>query len=157
MNTDQFEDRLKALRPRLHRYCARMTGSAVDGEDIVQDALMKALAALPNAGVLDNPEGWLFRIAHNTALDFLRRRARGPMMLNDEALDMIAAPGSSDQDHEITATSLRTFMRLPTLQRSAVILKDVLGHSLEEVASITGASEAAAKSALQRHRRAFTR
>jgi RNA polymerase sigma-70 factor (ECF subfamily) len=43
-------------------------------------------------------------------------------------------------------------MRLPALQRSAVILKDVLGHSLEEVASITGASEAAAKSALQRGR-----
>ena len=114
-----------------------MAGTAVDGEDIVQDALMKALAAMPNAGVLDNPEGWLFRIAHNTALDFLRRRARGPMMLNDEALDMIAAPDLPDQDHDIAAMSLRTFMRLPALQRSAVILKDVLGHSLEEVASIT--------------------
>src|SRR5260370_616426 len=148
----EFERLVGEVRPKLHRYCARMAGTAVDGEDIVQDALMKALAALPNAGVLDNPEGWLFRIAHNTALDFLRRRARGPMMLNDEALDMIAAPGSSDQDHEITATSLRTFMRLPTLQRSAVILKDALGHSLEEVASITRASEATAKSARQRAR-----
>jgi RNA polymerase sigma-70 factor (ECF subfamily) len=149
---DQFEQLAGELRPKLHRYCARMTGSAVDGEDIVQDALIKALAAMPNVGVLDNAEGWLFRIAHNTALDFLRRRARGPMMRNDEALDMIAAPDSPDQDHEIAAMSLRTFMRLPALQRSAVILKDVLGHSLEEVASITGASEAAAKSALQRGR-----
>jgi RNA polymerase sigma-70 factor (ECF subfamily) len=129
-----------------------MTGSAVDGEDIVQDALIKALAALPNVGVIDNPEGWLFRIAHNTALDFLRRRARGPMMQNDEALDMIAAPDSPDHDHEAATMSLRIFMRLPSLQRSAVILKDVLDHSLEEVASITGASEAAAKSALQRGR-----
>ena len=129
-----------------------MTGSAVDGEDIVQDALIKALAALPNVGVLDNPEGWLFRIAHNTALDFLRRRARGPMMQNHEALDMIAAPDFPDQHYEVAAMSLRTFMRLPALQRSAVILKDVLGHSLEEVASITGASEGAAKSALQRGR-----
>src|SRR5277367_1763267 len=149
---DQFEQLAGELRPKLHRYCARMTGSAVDGEDIVQDALIKALAAMPNVGVLDNPEGWLFRIAHNTALDFLRRRARGPMMEHDEALDMIAAPDSPDQDHEAAAVSLRTFMRLPALQRSAVILKDVLGHSLEEVASITGASEAAAKSALQRGR-----
>jgi RNA polymerase sigma-70 factor (ECF subfamily) len=129
-----------------------MTGSAVDGEDIVQDALIKALAALPNAGVIDNSEGWLFRIAHNTALDFLRRRARDPMMQSDEALDMIPAPDSPDRDHEVAAMSLRTFMRLPALQRSTVILKDVLGHSLEEVASITGASEAAAKSALQRGR-----
>jgi len=149
---DQFEQLVGQVRPKLHRYCARMTGSAVDGEDIVQDALIKALAALPSVGVIDNPEGWLFRIAHNTALDFLRRRARGPMMQHDEALDMIAAPDSPDQDPEAATMSLRTFMRLPALQRSAVILKDVLGHSLQEVASISGASEAAAKSALQRGR-----
>jgi RNA polymerase sigma-70 factor (ECF subfamily) len=148
----KFERLVGELRPKLHRYCARMTGSAVDGEDIVQDALIKALAALPNVGVIDNPEGWLFRIAHNTALDFLRSRARGPLLLNDEALDMVATPESPDRNHEIAVISLRTFMRLPALQRSAVILKDVLGHSLEEVASITGASEAAAKSALQRGR-----
>jgi len=147
-----FERLVGELRPKLHRYCARMTGSAVDGEDIVQDALIKALAALSSVGVIDNPEGWLFRIAHNTALDFLRRRARGPAMEHDEAFEMIAAPDSPDQDHQATAVSLRTFMRLPAIQRSAVILKDVLGHSLEEVASITGASEAAAKSALQRGR-----
>lgn len=148
----ELERLVGELRPKLHRYCARMTGSAFDGEDIVQDALMKALAALPDVGVVDNPEGWLFRIAHNTALDFLRRRARGPTMQNSEALDRIATPDSPDRDHEIAAMSLRTFMRLPALQRSAVILKDVLDHSLEEVASITGASEAAAKSALQRGR-----
>ena len=148
----EFERLVGELRPKLHRYCARMTGSAVDGEDIVQDALMKALAALPNLGVIDNPQGWLFRISHNTALDFLRRRARGPIFQDDEALDMMAAPESRDQDHEVAAVSLRTFMRLPPLQRSAVILKDVLGHSLQEVASITGASEAATKSALQRGR-----
>src|SRR6202142_1626089 len=119
---DQFEQLVGELRPRLHRYCARMTGSVVDGEDIVQDAMIKAVAALPDIGVVDNPEGWLFRIAHNTALDFLRRRARGPAMQNEEALDMIAAPDASDQDHEVAAASLRTFMRLPALQRSAVIL-----------------------------------
>jgi len=149
---DQFEQLVGQVRAKLHRYCARMTGSAVDGEDIVQDTLMKALAALPNVGVVDNPGGWLFRIAHNTALDFLRRRARGPLMQPGEELERIAAPDTPDQDHEIATMSFSTFMRLPALQRSAVILKDVLGHSLEEVASITGASETAAKSALQRGR-----
>jgi RNA polymerase sigma-70 factor (ECF subfamily) len=149
---ERFERLAGELRPKLHRYCARMTGSAVDGEDIVQDALMKAFAALPSVGVVDNPEGWLFRIAHNTALDLLRRRARGPMMQDEENLDLIAASELPAHDDEAAAMSLRIFMRLPALQRSAVILKDVLGHSLEEVASITGASEAAAKSALQRGR-----
>jgi RNA polymerase sigma-70 factor (ECF subfamily) len=60
---DDFERLLGELRPKLHRYCARMTGSAVDGEDIVQDAMIKALAALPDTGSVSNAEGWLFRIA----------------------------------------------------------------------------------------------
>jgi RNA polymerase sigma-70 factor, ECF subfamily len=149
---DELERLLVDLRPRIHRYCARMTGSAVDGEDIVQDAMVKAFVALRDVGVVDNPESWLFRIAHNTALDFLRRRARVPAMQTEEALKMLAAPDSFEQNYEIAAVSLRTFMRLPALQRSAVILKDVLGHSLEEIASITGASEPATKSALQRGR-----
>jgi RNA polymerase sigma-70 factor, ECF subfamily len=149
---DDFERLLSEFRPKLHRYCARMTGSAVDAEDIVQDAMIKALTALPEVGVIGNPEGWLFRIAHNTALDFLRRRTRGPTMQNERTLDMIAASDSLDWNHEVAAMSLRTFMRLPALQRSAVILKDVLGHTIEEVASITGVSEPAAKSALQRGR-----
>ncbi len=59
---NELERLLGELRPKLHRYSARMTGSAVDGEDIVQDAMVKAFIALPNMGIVDNPEGWLFRI-----------------------------------------------------------------------------------------------
>src|SRR5579862_2067163 len=64
------------LRPRLHRYCARMVGSAFDGEDVVQEALAKAAEAFPSAGPIEQPESWLFRIAHNAALDAIRRRQR---------------------------------------------------------------------------------
>lgn len=146
----EFEAMLSAMRPTLHRYCARMTGSVVDGEDVVQDALLKALMARETVGPLANPEGWLFRIAHNTALDLLRRRQRIAPMGTEDDLAMVAAPDRPDPD--IAAASLRTFLRLPALQRSTVILKDVLGHSLEEISAITGATEAAAKSALQRGR-----
>jgi RNA polymerase sigma-70 factor (ECF subfamily) len=149
-HTRDFETMLTTMRPTLHRYCARMTGSTVDGEDVVQDAMLKALTARGSVGPLDNPEGWLFRIAHNAALDFLRRRQRTAQLGTEEELAMVAAPDKPDPD--IAATSLRTFLRLPALQRSTVILKDVLGHSLEEISAITGATEAAAKSALQRGR-----
>jgi RNA polymerase sigma-70 factor (ECF subfamily) len=145
-----FEELLSEMRPKLHRYCARMTGSVFDGEDAVQDALFKAVVARPSVGVLDNPEGWLFRIAHNAALDVLRRRARRTSMETDLGLEMIVA--SEGLDPNALTTSLRSFMRLPTLPRSTVILKDVLGYSLAEIAAITGASETAAKSALQRGR-----
>ena len=70
-----LEKTFTALRPKLHRYCARMTGSVIDGEDVVQEALAKAIEASASAASIENPEGWLFRIAHNTALDFMRRRA----------------------------------------------------------------------------------
>jgi RNA polymerase sigma factor (sigma-70 family) len=152
MNTDEFEDRLKALRPRLHRYCARMTGSAVNGEDVLQDALVKALHARAQGAEVDNLEGWLFRIAHNASLDFLRDRSRNRVVaLTDE---VEAAPIAEE---DIVAISFQTFLRLPELQRCAVILKDVLGHSVDEIASVAGCSPPAAKSALQRGRVALRR
>ena len=147
MSTDEFEDRLTALRPRLHRYCARMTGSTVDGEDVLQDTLVKALSARAEGARVDNLEGWLFRIAHNTSLDLLRRGSRNTVVPLTE--DFEAAPMP---EVDIVAVSFQTFLRLPELQRCAVILKDVLGHSIDEVASITDCTPAAAKSALQRGR-----
>jgi len=150
MSSDAFEDRLTALRPRLHRYCARMTGSTVDGEDVLQDSLVKALNARAEGARVDNLEGWLFRIAHNTSLDLLRRGARNTVVPLTE--DFEAAPMP---EADIVAVSFRTFLRLPELQRCAVILKDVLGHSIDEVASIADCTPAAAKSALQRGRAAL--
>ena len=149
MNSE-FEERLQALRPRLHRYCARMTGSAVNGEDVLQEALVKALQARSQGAQVDNLEGWLFRIAHNASLDFLRERSRTPVVPLTEDLEVAAMP-----EAEIVAIGFQTFLRLPELQRCAVILKDVLGHSVEEIASIAGCSPAAAKSGLQRGRAAL--
>jgi RNA polymerase sigma-70 factor (ECF subfamily) len=149
---DAFEQLLGRLRPKLHRYCARMTGSVIDGEDVVQEALLKALEAFTEAGTIVSPEGWLFRIAHNAALDFLRRRSRQEFHRSDEDPDMVVDPKSAADDHQTAATSLRTFMRLPAAQRSSVILMDVLGYSLEEIGGIIDASIPAVKAALHRGR-----
>ena len=150
MDMEEFEEHLKTLRPRLHRYCARMTGSAVSGEDVLQDTLLKALRARNQGVAVDNIEGWLFRIAHNTSLDFLRSRARNTVVPLTEDIEAAPLPGA-----DIVAIGFQTFLRLPELQRCAVILKDVLGHSVEEIADIADCSPAAAKSALQRGRGAL--
>jgi RNA polymerase sigma-70 factor, ECF subfamily len=141
---------LGELRPKLHRYCARMTGSVIDGEDVAQEALAKAIEALPEVGTIAYPESWLFRIAHNAALDFLRRRTREVAARSNEDPDMIIDPAGVDP--QIAAASLRTFMRLPVTQRSCVILMDVLGYSLQEIGGITDSSIAAIKAALNRGR-----
>jgi RNA polymerase sigma-70 factor (ECF subfamily) len=143
---------LSELRPKLHRYCARMVGSVIDGEDVVQDALVKAVQSFPVAGPIGNPEGWLFRIAHNTALDFLRRRNRQEAVRSGEEVDMIADPADTVESRQAAAASLRTFMRLPVAQRSSVILMDVLGCSLQETCAVMDFSLPAAKAALHRGR-----
>src|SRR5438270_5721308 len=101
---EKLDRLLGKLRPKLHRYCARMTGSVIDGEDAVQDALMKAFDALPKLAGIENPEAWLFRIAHNAALDFLRRKARREAGRSDEDIAMIAEP-SSETDQRIAAAA----------------------------------------------------
>ena len=149
----QALDRLLArLRPRLHRYCARMVGSVIDAEDIVQEASIKAIEAVAGATAIANPEAWLFQIAHNTALDVLRRRARQPRFGDEEDLAMVSDPIDEVHQREAAAAALHMFMRLPVAQRSSVILKDVLGYSLDEIGNITGSSLAAVKAALHRGR-----
>ena len=143
---------LTAMRPRLHRYCARMVGSVIDGEDVLQDAMIKAVEAFPSAGTISNPQGWLFRIAHNTALDFLRRRNRQDALRSGEEVDMIADQLDAVLSRQIASASLRTFMRLPLAQRSSVILMDVLGCSLQEVCEVMDLTLAAVKAALHRGR-----
>jgi RNA polymerase sigma-70 factor (ECF subfamily) len=150
--TFDIERLLAAMRPRLHRYCARMTGSVIDGEDVLQDALIKAMEAQATAGDIDHPEGWLFRIAHNTALDFLRRRSRQEALQGPAEVDMIVDQLDAVESRQIAATSLRTFMRLPVARRSSVILMDVLGCSLKEICEIMDCSLPAAKAALHRGR-----
>jgi RNA polymerase sigma-70 factor (ECF subfamily) len=143
---------LAELRPKLHRYCARMVGSAIDGEDVVQDALVKAIQSFAAAAPIGNTEGWLFRIAHNTALDFLRRRNRQEVVRSAEEVDMIADPADTVELRQAAAASLRTFMRLPVAQRGSVILMDVLGCSLQEICAVMDFSLPAAKAALHRGR-----
>jgi RNA polymerase sigma-70 factor (ECF subfamily) len=143
---------LVVMRPRLHRYCARMVGSVIDGEDVLQDALIKAVEAFAAAGPLRSPEAWLFRIAHNTALDFLRSRARQQALQSGEEVEMIADQFDEITSRQIAATSLRTFMRLPVAQRASVILMDVLGCSLQEICEVMDFSLPAVKAALHRGR-----
>jgi RNA polymerase sigma-70 factor (ECF subfamily) len=151
-NAAAIDGLVARMRPRLHRYCARMVGSAIDGEDVLQDALIKTMEAVASQGPIGNPEGWLFKIAHNTALDFLRRRNRQEALRSGEDVDMIADQLDAVLSRQIASASLRTFMRLPVAQRSSVILMDVLGCSLQEVCEVMDFSLPAVKAALHRGR-----
>src|SRR5258708_16067993 len=145
------------LRPRLHRYCARMVGSVLDGEDIVQETLLRALESGVSDRPIENPEGWLFRIAHNLALDFLRRRARRADTQSEDDVETIVHPVDEQARRDAAAATPPAFMQMPASQRSVVILFDVLEYSAEEVGEILGATVPAVESILQTRRRRLRR
>ena len=147
-----FEREATALRASLHRYCARMVGSVIDGEDVLQEALAKAFTAIRNGDMPDKIRPWLFRIAHNCALDFLRGKARSRARESDADVGDIADESSLVEARIAAEASLSELMVLPPAQRGAVVLKDVLGHSLKEIGEILESSEASVKGALQRGR-----
>jgi RNA polymerase sigma factor (sigma-70 family) len=144
------------LRPDLHRYCTRMIGSVIDGEDVVQDTLARGyyeLSALKEPPAL---RGWLFRIAHNRALDYLRRydrRMSEPLDLDtDEFIDRASDPDTLLPREQAVTLAIARFAQLAPIQRSCVILKDVLDYSLEEIADSLQISVPAVKAALHRGR-----
>lgn len=150
---EHFLSMVEGLRPDLHRYCARLVGSAIDGEDVVQETMAKALYALSLSPEVPELRPWLFRIARNTALDQLRRYERR----NVDPLPEREPMASDDlgRDPEVLRAALASFLTLPVSQRSAVILKDVLGESLEDIAAHLDTSVEAVKALLVRGRQSL--
>lgn len=147
---EDFLTMVAQIRPELHRYCARLTGSVIEGEDIVQETLARAFYTLTLSAETPPLRPWLFRIAHNAALDFLKSHGR---RLTEPRDDMSEIAGYEDApDPAAVRAALIRFVALPVTQRSAVILKDVLGHSLEETAETMGTTVMAVKAALVRGR-----
>jgi len=143
------------LRPDLHRYCSRMVGSVIDGEDVVQDTLARGyyeLSALHSTPAL---RAWLFRIAHNRALDYLRRyerRMSEPLDPDAELSDSESDPENLLPREQAVTIAVARFVELVPTQRSCVILKDVLDYSLEEISASLDLSIPAVKAALHRGR-----
>lgn len=144
------------LRPELHRYCARLMGSTVEGEDVVQDALVRAMVALQDLREAPLLRPWLFRIAHNRALDMLRGReirAAEPIATAAEIADVAGAdPMEMLMRQEAVDAALSRFLELGIAQRSAVILKDVLDEPLSEIAVLLDLTVDAVKGHLARGR-----
>ncbi len=144
------------VRPDLHRYCARMTGSITDGEDVVQDTLARAYYELAELKAMPALRPWLFRIAHNRAIDYLRsyerRMSEQLDAASDVAADEVLEPDNALARDEAVHAAVSRFLELAPVQRSCVVLKDVFDYSLEEIAAMLELSVSAIKSALVRGR-----
>lgn len=148
---DAFNALLGSLRPKLHRYCARMTGSVLDGEDVMQEALFEAYRKLDKFDDTRALSPWLFRIAHNRCIDFLRRREvrqEAEATAVEPAWVQPADPPGLALDRAVE----RLVINLPPKERACVLLKDVFDYSLDEIADLVDSTLGGVKAALNRGR-----
>jgi RNA polymerase sigma-70 factor, ECF subfamily len=133
-----------------------MTGSITDGEDVVQDALFRAYRSLETWDDSRPLAPWIFRIAHNQCIDFLRSRG-----VRVEAEAAAAEPDFIEPDFvgpvELIGPAIgpaieHLVVNLPPKERACVLLKDVFEYSLEEIAELVDSTVGGVKAALNRGR-----
>ena len=176
-----FDRQLEASRRELTGYCYRMLGAASEAEDAVQETMIKAWSKRESFAGQSSLRTWLFRIAHNVCVDMLRspqRRARpmdlGPSTPTAEAVlgapltervfvqpipdERVIDPSGdpavvAEARDTIRLAFVAALQHLPPLQRSALILCEVLRWSAAEVAALLEVTTASVNSALQRARK----
>jgi RNA polymerase sigma-70 factor, ECF subfamily len=175
---DAFAQLVEPYRAELHAHCYRMLGSVHDGEDALQEALLRAWRGLARFEGRSSLRSWLYRIATNACLRAIERRPDRvlpvdygpPADPHDElagrmtepiwiepypdTVDVLAAPAARYEAREsVELAFIAALQHLPARQRAVLILRDVLGFSAREVADTLDTTPASVDSALQRAHR----
>jgi RNA polymerase sigma-70 factor (ECF subfamily) len=167
-----FDELITRYRRELHVHCYRMVGSFDDAEDLVQDAVARAWAGRSGFDGSARFRAWLYRIATNVCLDFLRASRRRAAVVDDRPVDDAAEPSPPSlaampwvqpyPDHllddaavareTIELAYLAALQVLSPRPRAMVVMRYVLGWSAADTAAALGLSVPATNSALQRAR-----
>src|ERR687890_580485 len=170
-------------RRELHVHCYRILGSVQDAEDVMQETLLAAWRGIAGFEGRASLRAWLYRIATNRCLNALRDSARRPARialpftppaptrmaeplwlepypdaLLDELPDAAAGPEARYETKEAVGLAFVTGLQhMAPRQRAVLVLRDVLGFSAAEVATMLETSETSVASLLQRARAALER
>lgn len=159
-----FEALIKPHQTTIFNIAYRICENRNDAEDIAQDALVKAFCSISEFKGESKFSTWLYRIATNTALDAVKRRKRHMTESLDSkihtddgeiTLDIPSSepsPETRAESKEIKIEVQRALNRLPEINRTIIILRDINGLAYNEIAEILGCSEGTVKSRLSRAR-----
>ena len=145
-----FETIVERYRRALMRYVSRLLPPE-RAEDVVQQAFVKAYEAMRRDGAELNLRPWLYRIAHNTALNALRDRGLRHDEL-DERIDGVERPDQALERSQGLRDVLVAVQALPERQRDAILLRELEGRSYEEIALALGVTDGAVRQLLNRAR-----
>lgn len=158
-----FAALVRSYQERVFRFILRLVGARDEAMDLTQDTFMKAHQALPGWRPEAQFRTWLFSIAHNAALDLLRRRQRvqfvsfadlGAGEAEHHLPDRAAQPDQLLADRQRIGLLERTLHALPAEQREILLLRELEDMSYAEIAATLGIAEGTVKSRLARARAA---
>jgi len=142
-----FEDLYRQQASRIYTLACRMAGSPEDGEDLLQEIFLQAYRKLGSFKGESTIGTWLYRLAQNHCLDYVRSRQAKMKKLTD-SLDMeTAAEPAARRETPIARLDLdRAIERLPDGCREAFVLHDIEGLDHKEVGALLGIAEGTSKS-----------
>ena len=164
---DAFAQLVEANQNKIYTLALRMTGNPEDGADLAQEAFLRAWRALPEFQGESGFSTWLYRLASNLCIDFLRREKRRRSIVNISSLDDEDAPrpaGIPDRrftpEQELERRELRTAVdrgmaQLSDEHRQVLALRAVEGLSYAEIADVLGLEVGTVKSRIARARLAL--
>lgn len=129
---------IRGYWPRVHRIAALITGVDADGEDVAQDAMLRAVNALPRLDLSSPIEPWIDRVAVNAARDRLRRRARrNETLVEDPFEEGVGVDWAQGLEGDLLSDRIReALVELSDQQRAVVVMRHLLDMPATEVASI---------------------
>ncbi len=161
---DAFEALVEKYQGRIYRHLRKMVNDTSHAEDLLQETFLNAYRGLRGFEGGSTFSTWLFRIATNTALMYLRKH-RPETVEYDDAIQTDVNNAFSPASSQFLSTPLEMLLssegmhelekaidQLPVDYRTVLVLRDVEGFSLEEVSRIVNSSIAAVKSRLHRAR-----
>jgi len=144
-------DEMVALVPQMHTFARSLCRDGVRADDLVQEALARALANIERFRPGTNLKAWLFTIVRNEHYSQLRRRKFEAQGVDTDSLPEPSVPPEHDGDLEVRDLN-RALAALSPGQRTALILVSASGFSYEEAAKICGCAVGTIKSRVARAR-----
>ena len=148
-----FSDLVRETHTSVYGLVFRLVGNHDDAADVMQEIYLRVWRGLRNFRGDAAFDTWIYRVAANTAMTHLKKRSRAPEPVDPadlEPLERAAPEPETSPDSEAVEEALK---KLPEAMRTVLVMKDMYGFTLEEIAKQVGATEGAVKVRLFRARR----
>ncbi|HLB12718.1 MAG TPA: sigma-70 family RNA polymerase sigma factor [Dehalococcoidia bacterium] len=134
-----YEELVRRYQRRLYNLAGRLTGDREEAEDLAQEALVRAYVALPRFRKGERFSPWVYKIAVNLCINYLRRR-KTLVALNDQApfVDRSPTPEQSLERGETQATVQKAILALPEQYRAVILMRHQQELSYSEIAEALG-------------------